>query len=76
MAQCFAKGGWPMLFIIALGCIIGGLVICFLSSSAGPTLGKILWVVGIVVIIVGLILLLTPALVWCDKQLRDALQIH
>ncbi len=57
---------------LALGLIIGGLVICLLSRQAGsPLLVTIFWWVGVICAIIGLVLLLTPVLVWINNQLQS-----
>jgi hypothetical protein len=59
---------------LAIGLIIGGLIILFLSGSAKfPLLVGILFWVGIVMVVFGLILLLTPVLVWFNNQIRSML---
>lgn len=59
---------------LALGLIIGGLLICYLSSGAGNALlAKVFWVTGIVLAVIGFILLVTPVFVWASNQLRQML---
>ncbi len=59
---------------LAVGLIIGGLVICFLSKNAGqPMLVTLFWWVGIILAVLGLILVLAPVLVWIAAQIRAAL---
>ncbi len=56
---------------LAIGLIIGGLIIICLSGQAKyPVLVGILFWVGIVMVVIGLVLLLTPVLVWLNAQLR------
>ena len=55
---------------LAVGLIVAGLVIAWLSGSAGPTLGGIVRVVGIVLVVVGMVLLVAPVVAWVDVQLR------
>lgn len=56
---------------LALGLIIGGLVILWLSGQAHyAVLVTVLFWVGIVLTIVGLVLLVTPVLNWVYAQLR------
>ncbi len=58
----------------ALGLIVVGLIMAWLSSAMKfPLLVTIVLWVGIVLVIVGLILLLTPVLVWINVQLRTML---
>ena len=59
---------------LALGLIVVGLVMCWLSGGMKyPVLVSVVHWVGIVLVVVGLILLLTPAIVWLDHQLRSML---
>jgi len=56
---------------VAVGLVLAGLAICWLSSGAGnPTAVSIFWWVGIVLAVVGVILLVTPVLNWIYAQLR------
>ncbi len=64
---------------LAVGLIIAGLVMAFLSNSLTqkmPILATVVFWVGVVLIVVGLVLLLTPVLVWVDTQLRAMLGAH
>lgn len=54
---------------LAVGLILAGLLIIFLSPSAGR-MATVFWWVGAVLAVVGLVLLVTPVLVWVDHQLR------
>ncbi len=57
---------------LALGLILGGLLMVFLCKGIEQGLLKtIVYWVGIVLIIVGLVLLLTPVLVWVNVHLRE-----
>ena len=59
---------------LAIGLILGGLLMAFLSGSMKyPLLISIVFWVGIVLVVVGLVLLLTPVLVWLNGQLRAML---
>lgn len=59
---------------LAVGLILAGLVMAWLSGSMKhPLLVKVVFVVGVVLVIVGLVLLLTPVLVWVNGQLRSML---
>lgn len=61
---------------LALGLILGGLLMCFLSGSVKqPLLAKIVYWTGIVLVVAGLVLLLTPILVWVNIQLRAMLGV-
>ena len=57
---------------LALALVIGGLVICYVSGSAGRLAG-LFWWAGIALAVVGLVLLVTPVLLWVNLQLRAAL---
>lgn len=54
---------------LAVGLILAGLLIIFLSGGAGRLAG-VFWWVGAILAVVGLILLITPVLVWVSHQLR------
>ena len=57
---------------LALGLLIGGLVVAWLSSAMKqPTLATIVYWVGVVLVLIGLVLLLTPVLVWISTQIRE-----
>lgn len=59
---------------LAIGLIVGGLVILALSGGAKyPLLVAVLFWVGIVMVVIGLILLVTPVLVWLNNQIRAAI---
>lgn len=59
---------------LAMGMILGGLLMAFLCGSIQQaTLKALVYWVGIVLVIVGLILLLTPVVVWVNVQLRAML---
>lgn len=59
---------------LAVGLILAGLLIAWLSPKAGSaTLAAVFWWVGIVLAVVGLILLVTPVLNWVYVQLRTML---
>ena len=59
---------------LALGLIVVGLVMAWLSAGVKqPILATIVYWVGIVLLVIGLILLLTPVLVWVNVQLRAML---
>lgn len=58
---------------LALGLIIAGLVMAWLAPGVGGVLATVVRYVGIVLIVVGLVLLLTPVLVWVNVQLRAML---
>ncbi len=61
---------------LAVGLILAGLLILFLSGNAKyPLLVTVLHWVGIILVVVGLILLITPVLVWIEAQLRSMLKL-
>lgn len=61
---------------VALGLILAGLVMCWLAGTVKPPLlSTVIRYVGIGLVIVGLVLLLTPVLVWVNAQLRSMLQV-
>lgn len=56
---------------LSLGLLISGLVIMLLSPSAhNPTLVTVIWWIGLVLVVFGVILLITPAMVWIYGQVR------
>ena len=60
---------------IAVGLIVAGLLICFLSGSAGrASLG--FWWVGAVLAVCGVVLLLAPVIVFVAGIIRQALELH
>lgn len=59
---------------LALGLILAGLLMIWLCKGiTQPTLQTVVYWVGIALLIIGLILLLTPVLVWVNVQLRAML---
>ncbi len=59
---------------LAIGLILGGLVVLALKKFAEyPILVTILLWIGIIMVIFGIILLLTPVLVWFNNQIRGML---
>lgn len=59
-----------IIFGLAVGLILAGVIIAYLSSGMGRA-GNIFWWVGAILAVVGVILLITPVLVWIDHQLRS-----
>lgn len=60
---------------LAVGLLVGGLVIAWLSGTVKhQPLASIVYYVGIGLVIVGLVLLLTPVMVWVEAQLRSMLR--
>ena len=60
---------------IALALILAGLVMAVLSKQVAGLLGIIVYWVGIVLIIIGLIFLLSPVILWLNAQLRAMLNV-
>ena len=59
---------------LALGLIIAGLVMAWLSPGMkNPLLISVVFYVGVALVVIGLILLLTPVLIWVNAQLRAML---
>lgn len=59
---------------LSLALILAGLVMAWLSPGLKyPSLVKAIFVVGVVLVIIGLILLLAPVFVWVAAQLRAML---
>jgi apolipoprotein N-acyltransferase len=56
---------------LSLVLIIAGLLMAWLSPNMKGVLVTIVWWVGVILVIIGLILLLTPVLVWIEHQLRS-----
>lgn len=56
---------------LSLGLLIGGLVVMWLSPSAhNPTLVTVVWWIGLVLVVFGVILLITPVMVWLYNQVQ------
>lgn len=61
---------------LALGLVLAGLLMAYLCGSVQqPVLKTIVYWVGLVLIVVGLVLLLTPVLIWVNLQLRSMLGV-
>lgn len=72
MTLLLAASSMVVVIGLSVGLIIGGLVIAYLRTSITyPVLQQILLWVGIVLVVVGLILLVTPVLVWVYTQLQS-----
>jgi hypothetical protein len=66
--------GMAVVIGLSLGLIVAGLIMVWLSSGIKQvSLGKVVYWVGIALVVIGLILLLTPVLVWVNTQLRSML---
>lgn len=61
---------------VALGLLIGGLVVCFLSGSVQhPLLVRVVWWIGLLLAVCGALLFLAPILAWLAANLRAALGV-
>lgn len=60
---------------VAVGLIVFGLLICFLSGSAGKA-ATVFWWLGIVLAVVGGLLLLEPIVVYVAEHLKQAIGAH
>lgn len=58
---------------LALALILVGLAMCYTHERVGGVLGRVVYWVGVALIVVGLVLLLTPVLVWLNAALRSML---
>ena len=59
---------------LSLGLIVVGLIMACLSSGMKfPVMVSIVYWVGVALVFIGLVLLLTPVLVWINVQLRQML---
>ncbi len=61
-----------MIIPLALGLIIGGLLMAWMHTSIQGLLSTIVYWTGVVLIIIGLVLLLAPVLIWVRNQLVAA----
>jgi hypothetical protein len=61
---------------LALGLILSGLLMVFLCKGIEqPLLNRIVYWTGIGLVVIGLVLLLTPVLIWINVQLRSMLGV-
>lgn len=61
---------------LALGLILGGLFMVYLCRGVEqPLLRTIVYWTGIGLVVIGLVLLLTPVLIWINVQLRSMLGV-
>jgi hypothetical protein len=59
---------------LALGLIVVGIVMAVLADKLGNALlTTVVWWVGIVLIVIGLILLVSPVILWINGHLRQML---
>jgi hypothetical protein len=59
---------------LALTLIICGLVMAALADKVGNALlTRVVWVVGVVLVVIGLVLLVSPGILWINGQLRQML---
>jgi hypothetical protein len=66
-----------IIFGVAAGCIVLGLLMVFMHTSLNrtPMLATVVHWVGVVLVVIGLVLLLTPVLIWVNAQLRQMLGV-
>lgn len=56
---------------LGLGLLIGGLVVMWLSPSAhNPTLVTVVWWIGLVLVLFGVVIIITPVMVWIYNQVQ------
>lgn len=61
---------------ITVGLILAGLLIIVLSPHVKPALlATVSYWAGVVLLVVGLLMLVTPVLIWARDQLRTMLQV-
>lgn len=59
---------------MALGLLIGGLVVMWLSVAAHYSpLVQVVWWIGIILVVFGVVLLATPIMVWLYAQIQAML---
>lgn len=59
---------------LAIGLILAGLAMAWLSGGMrSPGLISIVYWVGVILVVIGLILLVTPVLIWLNNQIRAML---
>ena len=60
-----------IVFGLGLGLLLGGLLVMWLSPSAhNSTLVTVVWWIGLVLVLFGVILLATPVLTWVNGVIR------
>lgn len=65
-----------MLIGVALGLLIGGLLVCFLSPQAHyPLAVRVTWWLGLLLALCGALLILAPVVTWLAVQLRTMLGV-
>lgn len=70
----FGAGEMYVVIGLALGLIVVGLIMTALSGNLKyPLLISITFWVGLALVVIGLVLLLTPVLIWINNQLRSML---
>ena len=61
---------------LAVGLILAGLLIAWIAPQAVKGVaGVVFYWVGLVLAVIGVVLLITPALVWISAQLRQMLGV-
>ncbi len=58
-----------MIIPLAIGLVIGGLIIFWLRGSAPPLLQVPLYWLGVILVVLGLLLLFVPVAIWVRDQL-------
>ncbi len=59
---------------LAIGLILAGLLMVVLAPKVTPAiLATVVYWVGIILVVVGLILLVSPVLIWLSAQIKAAL---
>jgi uncharacterized membrane protein YeaQ/YmgE (transglycosylase-associated protein family) len=61
-----------MVIGIAVGLIVAGLLICFLSPQAGRA-STFFWWMGIILAVVGAVLVIAPVITWFAAQFHSML---
>ena len=60
---------------LGLGLLIGGLLVMYLSPAAhNPALVAIVWYIGAVLVVFGVVLLVTPVMVWVYNNVRQMVE--
>ncbi len=62
---------------LGVGLVIAGLLFCWLREKVGSALlSTVVYYTGIVLVVVGLVLILTPVLIWLHAQLTAMLGVR
>jgi len=69
-----ALTGMTLVVTLGVGILIAGLLIVFLSTRAlTGILAAVVWWIGIVLVVFGIVLVLTPVMVWLSVQIQGML---